>query len=85
MFSLFNFLSIFPGGGGQLTPFAPVCGRPWTGVCVGGDGAGVASSRGTTRRAAGAQRGDADEGEDQTAGGEGAHVGDRGQEEPRRL
>ena len=29
MFSLFNFSSIFPGGGGQLTPFAPMCGRPW--------------------------------------------------------
>ena len=28
MFSLFNFLSIFPGG--QLTPFAPMCGRPWS-------------------------------------------------------
>ena len=27
MFSLFNFSSIFPGG--QLTPFASVCGRPW--------------------------------------------------------
>jgi len=26
MFSLFNFSSIFPGG--QLTPFAPMCGRP---------------------------------------------------------
>jgi len=26
MFSLFNFLSVFPGG--QLTPFAPMCGRP---------------------------------------------------------
>jgi len=24
----FNFLSIFPEGGGQLTPFAPMCGRP---------------------------------------------------------
>ena len=31
MFSLFNFSSIFPGGG-QLTTFAPMCGRPcpWT-------------------------------------------------------
>ena len=28
MFSLFNFSSIFPGG--QLTPFAPMCGRPWS-------------------------------------------------------
>jgi len=28
MFSLFVFSSIFPGGG-QLTPFAPMCGRPW--------------------------------------------------------
>ena len=32
MFALFNFLAIFPGGGGgqagQLTPFAPMCGRP---------------------------------------------------------
>ena len=28
MFSLFNFSSIFPGGG-QLTQFAPMCGRPW--------------------------------------------------------
>jgi len=28
MFSLFNFSSIFPGRGGQLTPFAPMCGRP---------------------------------------------------------
>ena len=28
MFSLFNFSSIFPVGG-QLTPFAPMCGRPW--------------------------------------------------------
>jgi len=28
MFLLFNFSSIFPGG--QLTPFAPMCGRPWT-------------------------------------------------------
>jgi len=27
MFLLFNFSSIFPGG--QLTPFAPMCGRPW--------------------------------------------------------
>jgi len=27
MFSLFNFLSIFSGG--QQTPFAPICGRPW--------------------------------------------------------
>ena len=27
VFSLFNFSSIFPGG--QLTPFAPMCGRPW--------------------------------------------------------
>jgi len=27
MFSLFNFSSIFPGG--QLTQFAPMCGRPW--------------------------------------------------------
>jgi len=27
MFSLFNFSSIFPGG--QLTPFAPMYGRPW--------------------------------------------------------
>ena len=27
MFSLFIFSSIFPGG--QLTPFAPMCGRPW--------------------------------------------------------
>ena len=27
MFSLFNFSSIFPGG--QLAPFAPMCGRPW--------------------------------------------------------
>ena len=27
MFSLFNFSAIFPGG--QLTPFAPMCGRPW--------------------------------------------------------
>ena len=26
MFSLFNFSSIFPGS--QLTPFAPMCGRP---------------------------------------------------------
>ena len=26
MFTLFNFSSIFPGG--QLTPFAPMCGRP---------------------------------------------------------
>jgi len=26
MLSLFNFSSIFPGG--QLTPFAPMCGRP---------------------------------------------------------
>jgi len=26
MFSLFNFSSIFPGG--QLTPFASMCGRP---------------------------------------------------------
>jgi len=26
-FSLFNFSSIFQGG--QLTPFAPMCGRPW--------------------------------------------------------
>ena len=26
MFSLFNFSSIL---GGQLTPFAPMCGRPW--------------------------------------------------------
>ena len=26
MFSLFNFSSLFPGG--QLTPFAPMCGRP---------------------------------------------------------
>ena len=26
MFSLFNFSSIFPGA--QLTPFAPMCGRP---------------------------------------------------------
>jgi len=26
MFSLFNFSSIFPGG--QLTPFAPMCGCP---------------------------------------------------------
>ena len=25
--SLFNFSSIFPGG--QLAPFAPMCGRPW--------------------------------------------------------
>jgi len=32
MSSLFNFSSIFPEG--QLTPFAPVCGRPWTFVCV---------------------------------------------------
>ena len=30
MFSLFNFSSIFPGG--QLTPFAPMCGRPWFGA-----------------------------------------------------
>ena len=28
MFSVFNFSSIFPGGG-QLTPFAPMYGRPW--------------------------------------------------------
>ena len=28
MFSVFNFSSIFPVGG-QLTPFAPMCGRPW--------------------------------------------------------
>ena len=28
MFSLFNFSSIFPREGGQLTPFAPMCGRP---------------------------------------------------------
>jgi len=28
MFSLFNFSSIFPGWG-QLTPFAPMCGRPY--------------------------------------------------------
>jgi len=28
MFSLFNFLPIFPAGG-QLIPFAPMCGRPW--------------------------------------------------------
>jgi len=27
MFSLFNFSFIFPGG--QLTPFAPMCRRPW--------------------------------------------------------
>jgi len=27
MFSLFNFSSIFQAG--QLTPFAPMCGRPW--------------------------------------------------------
>jgi len=27
MFSLCNFSAIFPGG--QLTPFAPVCGCPW--------------------------------------------------------
>ena len=27
MFSLFNFSSIFQGG--QLTQFAPMCGRPW--------------------------------------------------------
>jgi len=27
MFSLCNFSSIFTGG--QLTPFAPMCGRPW--------------------------------------------------------
>jgi len=27
MFPLFNFSYIFPGG--QLTPFAPMCGRPW--------------------------------------------------------
>ena len=27
VFSLFNFSSIFPGS--QLTPFAPMCGRPW--------------------------------------------------------
>ena len=30
MFSLFDFSVIFQGGG-QLTPFAPICGRPWTG------------------------------------------------------
>ena len=29
MFSVFSFLSIFPGEGAQLTPFAPVCRRPW--------------------------------------------------------
>jgi len=28
MFSLFNFSSVFPGEV-QLTPFAPMCGRPW--------------------------------------------------------
>jgi len=28
MFSLFNYSPIFYGG--QLTPFAPTCGRPWT-------------------------------------------------------
>jgi len=27
MFSLFSFFIHFPGG--QLTPFAPMCGRPW--------------------------------------------------------
>jgi len=40
MFSLFNFAFVFPGG--QLTPFAPMCGRTWkdgrtvvqTGRCV---------------------------------------------------
>jgi len=30
MFSLFHFSSILPGG--QLTPFAPMCGRPCTKV-----------------------------------------------------
>jgi len=30
MFSLFNFLSIFRGS--QLTPFAPMCRRPWQGA-----------------------------------------------------
>ena len=29
MFSIFNFSSIFQGGGGQLTPFASICGRLW--------------------------------------------------------
>jgi len=33
MFSLFNFSSIFPGGG-QLIPFAPMCGRPCTSCCI---------------------------------------------------
>jgi len=28
MFSHFNFLFTFPGTVGQLTPFAPMCGRP---------------------------------------------------------
>ena len=31
MFSLFNFSSIFAREG-QLTPFAPMCGRPWCGL-----------------------------------------------------
>ena len=31
MLSLFNISSIFPGG--QLTPFAPVCGRPLLLIC----------------------------------------------------
>ena len=29
-FRFLNFSSIFPGG--QLTPFAPMCGRPWWAV-----------------------------------------------------
>ena len=29
MFSLFNFSFIFPRGSADLTPFAPMCGRPW--------------------------------------------------------
>jgi len=32
MFSLFNFSSVSFPGGRQLTPFAPMCGRPWTRV-----------------------------------------------------
>ena len=33
MFLLFNVSSIFPGGG-QLTPFAPTCGRPWPSIMM---------------------------------------------------
>ena len=52
MFPLFNFSSIFPGG--QLTPFAPMCGRPWQ-VSGGGGGSsysqsGAAAVRLTYRR-----------------------------------